>query len=233
MGRVLGWPVPPITCRPLGYVPRSCTRSAVTHCALPQVRPEPRRGRPHLQADRKRASQAACASNSAIPSGPGTETTGRMRPPGSASHSRGLSAAGPPGAGPIVLLSPFLNPASPRPGGSARAGSSSAPPDTIGPGPAPVACQGALCGSTCSGTRYARTAGMSRETADLGARQSGHPRKGSRSAREYTRSGRQSEPATPVGRWRGARCRRVLFQRPPVRTPRASFPARGSPAITP
>ena len=38
---------------------------------------------------------------------------------------------------------------------------------------------------------------------------------------------------TPVGRWRGARRRRVLFQRPPVRTPRASFPARGSPAITP
>jgi hypothetical protein len=36
---------------------------------------------------------------------------------------------------------------------------------------------------------------MSRETADLGARQSGHPRKGSRSARKYTRSGRQSEPA--------------------------------------
>ena len=195
MGRVLGWPVPPITCRPLGYVPRSCTRSAATHCALPQVRPEPRRGRPHLQADRKRASQAACASNSAIPSGPGTETTGRMRPPGSASHSRGLSAAGPPVAEPIVPLSPFLNPPLP-----ARAG----PPAGLlqcaarydRPGPAPMACQGALCGSTCSGTRYARTAGMSRETADLGARQSGHPRKGSRSAREYTRSGRQSEPAT-------------------------------------
>ena len=41
------------------------------------------------------------------------------------------------------------------------------------------------------------------------------------------------EPITPVGRWRGARRRRVLSQRPPVRTPRASFPARGSPAIAP
>jgi len=44
---------------PLGYVPVSRTRSPATHSALPQVRPEPRRGLPHWQAGRKRASQAA------------------------------------------------------------------------------------------------------------------------------------------------------------------------------
>jgi hypothetical protein len=41
-----------------------------------------------------------------------------------------------------------------------------------------------------------------------------------------TRGSRQTGVScTPVGRWRGARRRRVLFQRPPVRTPRASFPS--------
>jgi hypothetical protein len=42
-----------------GYPPASCTRRSATHSALPQVRPEPRRGRPHRQAGRSRASQAA------------------------------------------------------------------------------------------------------------------------------------------------------------------------------
>ncbi|MGO8888286.1 MAG: ATP-binding cassette domain-containing protein [Streptosporangiaceae bacterium] len=86
-------------------MPISCTRSPATHSALPQVRPEPRRGLPHEQAGRKRASQAAYASNSAMPPGPGTETTGRIRPPGNASHSLGLSAAGPPGTEPITPFS--------------------------------------------------------------------------------------------------------------------------------
>jgi len=89
-------------------VPISCPRSLATHSALPQVRPEPRRGLPHWQADRMRASQAACASNSAMPPGPGTETTGRIRPPGNASHSRGLSAAGPPGTEPMTPSSSVL-----------------------------------------------------------------------------------------------------------------------------
>ena len=53
-----------------------------------------------------RASQAACEINSSSPSSPGTETTGRIRPPGSASHSRGLSsAAGRRGAEPITQSS--------------------------------------------------------------------------------------------------------------------------------
>jgi hypothetical protein len=73
----------------------SCFRSPATHSALPQVRPEPRRGLPHWQVGCSRASQAAYASSSAIPFSPGTETTGRIRPPGKASHSRGLSAGSP------------------------------------------------------------------------------------------------------------------------------------------
>ena len=54
---------------------------------------------------RKRASQAPYASNSAMPPAPGTETTGRIPPPGKASHSRGLSAAGSSGTPPIPLFS--------------------------------------------------------------------------------------------------------------------------------
>jgi hypothetical protein len=94
-------------------VPASCPRSRATHSALPQVRPEPSRGLPHRQAGRRRASHAAYASNSAGPPVPGTETTGRIWPPGSASHSRGLSAAGLPGIGPMAPSSPLRNPASP------------------------------------------------------------------------------------------------------------------------
>jgi hypothetical protein len=87
-------------------MPTSCTRSPATHSALPQVRPEPRRVLPHRQTGRKRASQASYASSSPMPPGPGTETTGRIRPPGNASHSRGLSAAGPPGTPPITPIFP-------------------------------------------------------------------------------------------------------------------------------
>ncbi len=72
----------------------------------PAVRPEPRRGLPHRQAGRKRASQAPYASSSAMPPGPGTETTGRIRPPGNASHSRGLSVAG--SSGTLFMTTIFL-----------------------------------------------------------------------------------------------------------------------------
>ena len=95
---------------PLGYVSISCTRSPATHSALPQVRPEPRRGWPHRQVGRKRVSQAAYASSSAMPPGPGTETTGRIPPPGSASHSRGLSAAGSSGTDPMTPFSSIPEP---------------------------------------------------------------------------------------------------------------------------
>lgn len=97
-----------------GYPSGSCSRSRVTHSARPQVRPEPRRGRPQWQAGSRRASQAACVSSSAVPPVPGTETTGRIRPPGKASHSRGLSAAGLPGLGPIARLSPAPEPRTDR-----------------------------------------------------------------------------------------------------------------------
>ena len=43
---------------PPGYLPACWTRSLATHSALPQVRPDPRRGLPHRQAGRNRASQA-------------------------------------------------------------------------------------------------------------------------------------------------------------------------------
>jgi hypothetical protein len=39
-----------------------------------------------------------------MPPGPGTETTGRIRPPGNASHSRGLSAAGSSGTLPMITI---------------------------------------------------------------------------------------------------------------------------------
>src|SRR6266700_1137021 len=83
-------------------MPASCTRSWATHSALPQVRPEPRRGLPHRQAGRTRASQAPYASSSAMPPEPGTETTGRIPPPGNASHSLGLPAAGSSGTPPTM-----------------------------------------------------------------------------------------------------------------------------------
>jgi hypothetical protein len=43
----------------------------------------------------------------------------------------------------------------------------------------------------------------------------------------YPRSGisRPPDGIVPVGRWRGFRCSRRLFQRPPARTRRASFPS--------
>src|SRR5271169_3184353 len=85
-------------------MPASRTRSSATHSALPQVRPEPRRGLPHRQVGRKRASQAPYASSSAMPPEPGTETTGRIRPPGNASHSRGLSVAGSSGTLPMTTI---------------------------------------------------------------------------------------------------------------------------------
>ena len=86
-----------------GCPPPSSSRSLATHSTLPQVRPEPSRGRPQPQGRTGRASQAACEINSSAPSSPGTETTGRIRPPGSASHSRGRSAAaGRRGAYPIT-----------------------------------------------------------------------------------------------------------------------------------
>jgi hypothetical protein len=99
-------------------VPACCPRNRATHSALPQVRPEPRRRLPHGQAGSRRASHAAYASSSAVPPWPGTETTGRMRPPGRASHSRGLSAAGLPGIGPIDQSSLLRNPPDPFPRGA-------------------------------------------------------------------------------------------------------------------
>jgi hypothetical protein len=89
------------------------------HSALPHVRPEPRRGLPHRQAGRKRASQAPYASSSAMPPAPGTETTGRIPPPGNASHSRGLSVAGSSATLPMTLLSPVPEAQSPGPSGAA------------------------------------------------------------------------------------------------------------------
>jgi hypothetical protein len=86
-------------------VSASCRRNEATHSALPQLRPEPRRGRPHRQVGRSRACHAACAISSAGPPLPGTETTGRIPPPGRASHSRGLPPAGLPGTGSIVQSS--------------------------------------------------------------------------------------------------------------------------------
>lgn len=88
------------------------------HSALPQVRPEPRRRLPHLQAGSMRASHAACASSSAVPSSPGTETTGLSRPPGRASHSRGLSKAGLPGLKPWRSLGWSGTSPAPFPGGT-------------------------------------------------------------------------------------------------------------------
>jgi hypothetical protein len=99
-------------------VPACCPRNRATHSALPQVRPEPRRRLPHGQAGSRRASHAAYASSSAVPPLPGTETTGRMRPPGRASHSRGMSAAGLPGIGPIDQSSLLRNPPDPFPRGA-------------------------------------------------------------------------------------------------------------------
>ncbi len=99
-------------------MPACCSRNRATHSALPQVRPEPRRRLPHGQAGGRRASHAAYASSSAVPPLPGTETTGRMRPPGRASHSRGPSAAGLPGMGPIAQSSLLRNPPDPFPRGA-------------------------------------------------------------------------------------------------------------------
>ena len=39
-----------------------------------------------------------------MPPGPGTETTGRIRPPGNASHSRGPSVAGSSGTLPMTTI---------------------------------------------------------------------------------------------------------------------------------
>jgi hypothetical protein len=95
---------------PLAAAPASGPRNQATHSALPQVRPEPRRGLPHRQIGCWRASHAACVSNSAAPPSPGTETTGRIRPPGKASHSCGLTAAALAGMGPIAPSSPAAGP---------------------------------------------------------------------------------------------------------------------------
>ena len=99
-------------------MPACCPRNRAMHSALPQVRPEPSRRLPHGQDGSRRASHAAYASSSAVPPLPGTETTGRMRPPGRASHSRGLSAAGLPGMGPIVQSSLLRNLPDPFPRGA-------------------------------------------------------------------------------------------------------------------
>ena len=81
--------------RPAGLTAGSPARGARLRTArFRRSGPEPRRGLPHRQAGRKRASQAPYASSSAMPPEPGTETTGRIRPPGNANHSRGLSVAG-------------------------------------------------------------------------------------------------------------------------------------------
>jgi len=75
------------------------------HSAAPQVRPDPSRGLPHRQVGRSRASQASYGSSSVAPSLPGTDTTGRIRPPGMASHSRGLATESPPGMEFTLLFS--------------------------------------------------------------------------------------------------------------------------------
>ncbi len=74
------------------------------HSTAPQVRPEPSRGLPHRQVGRSRPSQTSYGSSSVSPSLPGTDTTGRIRPPGMASHSRGLATESPPGMEFILLF---------------------------------------------------------------------------------------------------------------------------------
>lgn len=59
------------------------------HAELPQVRPEPSRGRPHEHGSTGLAMKAACASSSSP-----TVTTRRIPPPGRASHSRDDSLPG-------------------------------------------------------------------------------------------------------------------------------------------
>ena len=75
------------------------------HSVAPQVRPEPSLGLPHRQVGRSRPSQTSYGSSSVSPSLPGTDTTGRIRPPGMASHSRGLATESPPGMEFILLFS--------------------------------------------------------------------------------------------------------------------------------
>ena len=119
-------------------MPASCWRSRATHSVLPQVRPEPSRGLPHRQAGRRRASHAAYASSSAGPPVSGSETTGRIWPPGKASHSRGLSAAGLPSIGPIAPSSLPPEPHQPFP---SRSSPAQIRPEGAGRRKAPVASQ--------------------------------------------------------------------------------------------